>query len=247
MMKIIRNLLLKLLGFKGYLQFVSFIYIRIINFGFLKNKYPELFFLKKIIKPGFVCIDIGANVGYYSHFLVKLAGKNGELYAVEPIPTFGKIWKKNVQQNICNKTELLPFALGSENSTVKMGTPVVRGVIHHGMTHIVSNNENNIAQTFEVPMRIPDELFSELTKVDFIKCDVEGYEQFVFANLKNTLTKYKPLVQSELSGAENRKFVISLFEELGYKTCLLKNSCELIEATNEEKINNTNDFYFVVN
>lgn len=217
-----------------------------VNFGFLKNKYPELFFLKKIIKHGFVCIDIGANVGYYSYFLSKLAGKNGELYAVEPIPTFGEIWKKNVPQNNCKKTKLLPYALGSENSTVKMGTPIVRGVVHHGMTHIVSNNENNIAQTFEVPMRIPDELFSELTKVDFIKCDVEGYEQFVFANSKNTLTKHKPLVQSELSGTENRKFVISLFEELGYKTCLLKNSCKLIEATNEEKINNPNDFYFVV-
>src|SRR3989304_2756674 len=107
-MKIIRKVLLKILGFKGYLRFVSYTYLRIVNFGFYKNKYPELFFLKKIIKPGFVCIDIGANVGYYSHFLSKLAGKNGELYAVEPIPIFGKIWKKNVPQNFCKKTELLP-------------------------------------------------------------------------------------------------------------------------------------------
>lgn len=245
MMKLIRNLLLKLLGFKRYLRLVSFIYLRLVNFGFLKNKYPELFFLKKIIKPDFVCIDIGANVGYYSHFLSKLAGKNGELYAVEPIPTFGEIWKKNVSQTTCKKTMLLPYALGSNNSVVKMGTPIVRGVIHHGMTHIVNNNENNIAQAFDVPMRIPDELFSELKKIDFIKCDVEGYEQFVFSNLKNTLKKYKPLVQSELSGTENRKFVISLFEELGYKTCLLKYSGELVEATNEEKLNNPNDFYFM--
>jgi len=244
-MRIIRNILLKVLGFGGYLSFVSFVYLRLINLGFFKKKYPELFFLKKIIKPGFVCIDIGANVGYYSHFLAKLAGKNGELFSVEPIPLFGKIWKKNVSQNICKKTELLPYALGAENTTVNMGTPVFNGVVHHGMTHIVKNNEQNIAQTFEVSMRIPDEMFLNLSKVDFIKCDVEGYEQYVFENLKKTLAKHKPLVQSELGGEKNRKSVISLFEELGYKTCLLRSSGELTEATSDEKLNAVNDFYFV--
>jgi FkbM family methyltransferase len=244
-MKTIRNILLKTLGFGGYLRFVSFIYLRFVNLGFLKSKYPELFFLKKIIKPGFTCIDIGANVGYYSHFLAKFAGKEGELYSVEPIPLFGKIWKKNVSQNICKKTELLPYALGSENATVNMGTPVVHGVIHHGMTHIVKNGEENIAQTFEVPMRIPDELFANLSKVDFIKCDVEGYEQYVFGNLKNTLLKHKPLVQSELGGEENRKFVINLFEELGYTTCLLRENEALTDASIDEKLHGVNDFYFV--
>jgi hypothetical protein len=29
----------------------------------MKKKYPELFYLNQLIQPGFVCIDIGANVG----------------------------------------------------------------------------------------------------------------------------------------------------------------------------------------
>jgi len=243
-MKLIRNILLKILGFKKYLRLVSCIYLRMVNLGFLKSKYPELFYLKKIIKPGFTCIDIGANVGYYSHFMVKLTGKNGEVYAVEPVPLFGEIWNKNVPKNKSKQLILLPFALGSENKKVTMGTPVVAGMLHHGMTHVVSKNESNIAHSFEAEMRIPDELFNEVSKIDFIKCDVEGYEQYVFSNFIQILSKQKPIIQSELSGSENRAKVIEILENIGYKTFILDNDHNLLEATNDIKSNHGSDFYF---
>lgn len=243
-MKAIRNLLLKILGFRGYLSLISWTYLRLVSFGFLKNSYPELFFLKKIIKPGFVCIDIGANVGYYSYFLAKYVKKEGQLYAVEPVPLFAQIWEKNVPTRFCNHVNLYQFALGGENKSVNMGVPVVHGVVHHGMTHVVNSEETNIAETFTVPMRIPDELFANLNRLDFIKCDVEGYEQYVFENMKDTIMKHRPLVQTELGGELNRKTVINFFENHGYNTCLLSNN-ELIPATPNEKIKSKNDFYFV--
>ena len=243
-MKFIRNFLLKTLGFKGYLSLISWTYLRLVSFGLLKKSYPELFFLKKIIKPGFVCIDIGANMGYYSYFLAKYARTEGQLYAVEPIPLFAQIWEKNVPKRFCNHVQLFQFALGGENKEVKMGVPVVHGVIHHGMTHVVNSEETNLAESFTVPMRIPDELFANLQRLDFIKCDVEGYEQFVFENMKDTIMKHRPLVQTELGGDDNRKTVISFFENHGYKTCLLINNA-LIQATPNEKVKSKNDFYFV--
>ena len=243
-MNTLRNLLFKILGFNGYLKLISWIYLRLVSFGFLKTSYPELFYLKKIIKPGFVCIDIGSNVGYYSYFLAKYAKKEGSVFAVEPVPLFAKVWKKNVPKRFCNHLELLPFALGGENKDVKMGVPVVHGVIHHGMTHVVNTDEPNLIESFTVPMRIPDELFADLSRLDFIKCDVEGYEQFVFENMKNTIMKFRPLVQTELGGEENRKIVISFFENHGYKTCLLKYN-ELTAATPNEIYRIKSDFYFV--
>ena len=55
---------MKLVGLKAYYIIISRIYTSLTANGFLKKKYPELFYLEKIIKPGFVCIDIGANMGY---------------------------------------------------------------------------------------------------------------------------------------------------------------------------------------
>ena len=40
------------------------------------------------------------------------------------------------------------------------------------------------ARTYEVPMRVPDELLADLPRLDFVKCDVEGFEHEVFRHLQ---------------------------------------------------------------
>lgn len=244
-MKFIRKILLKILGLKCFLKLISSIYITLVNKGFLKKKYPELFYLKEIVKPNDVCIDIGANVGYYSIFLSKIVGRSGKVYAIEPIPLFAEIWKKNVKRSKINNLELYNYALGGTEENVKMGIPEVNGVLHHGMTKIVSTREEKYIKYFEVEMKVPDNLFSNLPKLDFIKCDVEGYESEVFSNMVNTIRKFKPVIQSELSGNENRLKVISILKNIGYNTFILKNNkLEAIEEENWLKVNQ--DFYFVI-
>ncbi len=243
-MKLIRKIIVKLLGLKGYIAFVSYIYIKLVTNGFLKKQYPELFFLKTLVKPGDVCIDIGANVGYYSLFLSKITGKSGKVLAVEPVPMFTELWKKNTRHSHLKNLELLPYALGAENKTVQMGIPEKNGVVHHGMTKITSTADEHYVKYFEVEMRNPDQLFENLEKLNFIKCDVEGYERYVFANLVKTISKHKPLIQSELSGAENRKEVITLLEGMGYKAHLLQNE-GLVLASVTDKLQVEKDFYFI--
>ena len=242
-MKAIRKLLFKILGLEGYLRLVSRIYLWLIENGFLQKKYPELFFLKTIIKPGFYCIDIGANLGYYSTFLSKYAGSNGKVYAVEPIPLFGRIWKDNVTLSMKKNLELLPYALGPENKMVTLSMPMVDGVLHHGMTKVSDQKNENAVSEFEAPMKNPDELFSNITKLNFIKIDVEGYEHLVIGNMMQTIQKFKPMIQAELGGEENRRKVIELLTSAGYKFAVLKNN-ELKDATAYDVQHHQSDFYF---
>ncbi|MDR0940903.1 MAG: FkbM family methyltransferase [Bacteroidales bacterium] len=237
----IRTVLLKIFGLKTYLKIISSLYICGVSRNMWQSKYPELFYLDTILKPGDTCIDIGANLGYYSTRMARNIGKTGKVYAVEPIPLFGEIWKRNMRS--FSNAELLPFALGEHTDTVQMGIPIKDGRLHHGMTKITSSAQENYSKLFDVPMRNPDELFAHVEKLDFVKCDVEGYEFHVFSNFTETLTRLKPLVQSELSGTENRTKVIALFESLGYKTHILRNgnlqNISLAEALLVEQ-----DFYF---
>jgi predicted PolB exonuclease-like 3'-5' exonuclease len=92
-------------------------------------------------------------------------------------------------------------------------------------------------------MKIPDKVFADIAKIDFIKIDVEGYEHLVFENMIQTIEKHKPLIQSELSGKENRQSVISILKSLGYKTCILKNN-NIVEASSKDIENHEQDFYF---
>lgn len=243
-MKTIRKILFKVLGLRRFIILVSRIYLCMVKKGFLKKKYPELFFLEKIVKPGFVCIDIGANVGYYSVMLAKFSGNTGRVFAVEPIPLFAEIWKKNIKRSGFKSPDLYVCALGSEEKIVRMGVPERNGVVHHGMTKITSTGDENYIKFFDVEMKIPDIIFANLEKVDFVKCDVEGYESEVFMNMKRILQNHLPLVQSELSGEENRIKVVKIFESLGYSVNVLENN-NLRTVNQSEILKISSDFYFV--
>lgn len=248
-MKFIRKILVKILGLKGYLRLVSRVYIISISMGWMRKKYPELFFLKKMVKPGSTVIDIGANLAYYSFFMSVSAGKNGKVYAVEPIPLFAEIWKKNMSKLKDNNYHLENCALGSEaKNKVSMSIPIVDGVVRHGLTKIVDTADatNETAMNFEVPMKNGDALFSDLhiSKVDFIKCDVEGFEQYVIPSLVQTISNHLPALQIELSGTENRKQVVEFLVNLGYGIYILQH-----ESLSSLKINDiftvNQDFYFL--
>jgi FkbM family methyltransferase len=243
--KAIRKLLVKVLGFEGYIRLVSKIYLQLVGAGLLAKNYPELFFLKKIVKPGFYCLDIGANLGYYSTFLSKLAGPQGKVLAVEPVPMFQKIWRDNVKASGVNNLELLPYALGGENTRIQMGTPERDGLLHHGMTKITTTANEKYARTYDVEMKVPDELFRNLNRLDFVKCDVEGFEYQVFSHLQETLKKFKPFIQTELNGTENRQAVITLLQNLGYQLYILSLDQTLtLYAPAQELADYAGDFYF---
>lgn len=245
-MKFVRKQLLSTLGNEGYLKLVSKVYLKMVTNGMLKKQYPELFYLKSILKKGDKCIDIGANLGYYSTVMSKIVGDNGWVYAVEPVPMFRDIWKRNVQMSRISNLTLFPFALGKQTCKVKMGMPEYEGIAHHGMTKIADSANEKYVEYFDAEMRNPDELFSELDKISFVKCDVEGYESEVFSNMISFLKKHQPIVQSELSGQENRKKVIAIFQGLGYSTHLLKKGkLELVSIQEIESAKQ--DFYFVPN
>jgi FkbM family methyltransferase len=247
MEKKLRSLLLQTLGTESYLGLVSSTYIRLIQAGFLKSKYPELFYLKELIKPGFVCVDIGANVGYYSVFLSQYAGKMGAVHAIEPVPIFGNVFLKNTKKFGQDNIRLYRCALGSERKEVWLGTPMIDGVFRHGLTKIIDQKSEDNAQTYAAQMEVADELFASLNKIDFLKCDVEGYEVILFPEMLATLKRCKPTIQIEISTQENRAKMIDILAPIGYKAFRL-NQNQLLAMENADAIEyEGGDFYFKVN
>ncbi len=246
MEKLLRSFLLRSLGTEPYLGLVSRVYIQLISAGFLRKKYPELFYLKELVQPGFTCVDIGANVGYYSVFLSRYAGAEGRVFAVEPVPLFANIFIKNTGRFARKNITLYQCALGAEKKKVTLSTPVIDGVFRHGLTKIVEQETDQSAQSYEAQMEVADQLFAPLQKIDFLKCDVEGYEVILFPQMLETLKRCKPLIQIEISTEENRKQLIELLQPLGYKPHGLKNN-QLSVLSNEAAIQyEAGDFYFKV-
>ena len=219
-MKPLHRLLYRLLPLEWYLRAVSrlfFIYIRL-GLGRRSEATEYVWLLPQLVRPGDVCIDIGANLGYYSRPLSRLAGSAGHIYAVEPVPVIGGVLRHNLRR--CKNVDILPYALGSRNCSITMTNDSVLTDGYFGTGRNRVDDSAAVreagAATFEAEMRRGSELFGGLERIDFIKCDIEGYELNVMRELRPLLERHRPTVLIETGGG-NRQQIIALFAELGYR------------------------------
>lgn len=224
----VKKLLYKSLPLKSYLRTVSRLYFVLFGAGLLRGRkafdYP--YFLKHILNPGDTAIDIGANLGYYTVPIARAVGRQGRqgrVYAVEPIKEIREVLEYNTRK--FNNITIVSFALGIEEATIRMGndSPGSRGYMATGVNMVLDENTGAeaAAMEFTVSMRRGSELFGDLAALEFIKCDVEGYETVVIPEMKPVLEKFHPTVLME-TGGTNREKMITFMETIGYAPYILK-------------------------
>jgi len=61
---------------------------------------PETYrFLRQSVKPGALCLDVGAHVGIYALSLARWSGTTGHVFAFEPNPESRRILESNIRRN----------------------------------------------------------------------------------------------------------------------------------------------------
>jgi FkbM family methyltransferase len=223
MIQTIKRILFRLLGRAVYLRMISRLYFLAYRSGWLRrnDNYEFHYFVRHLVKSGDYVIDIGANLGYYSVLFSELAGPEGRVWSVEPVPLYQQILKENLggRENV----EVVPYALGEETGTAQMGIPAGDQPYRHGLTRILTGEQGKApAAAFEVEIRDPSTLFDHLGRLDYIKCDVEGYEDKVLPPMQPLIRRFRPLVQVELS-AGNRPGIFNLFHAERYRAYALRN------------------------
>lgn len=124
-----------------------------------------------------VCVDIGAHVGLWSHWMER---DFQTLHAFEPKPEHGACWALNVAQR--NGVEFHAMALGAAPRRVGLQTQTVAS----------SGNTFVRLDGADVEMRTLDSF--GLADVDLIKIDCEGYEYDVILGALDTITRCRPVL-----------------------------------------------------
>ncbi len=216
MKKTLHRILYRTLPLEGYLRAVSRLFFLWQRLG-LGRRAPEteyVYHLPQLVRAGDTCIDIGANLGYYARTISRLAGPAGRVYAVEPVAPIRKVLSRNLRR--CGNTEILPFALGAAVGPVRMGNDSARENGYFGTgRNFVNEGGGRSDVEFTAEMRRGSELFARLPRLDFIKCDIEGYEAVVMEEMRPLLERFRPTVLIE-TGGENRPRIVRLFTRLGY-------------------------------
>ena len=137
-------------------------------------------------------IDVGANIGYFSCLMSKLAGPSGKVLAIEPEPQNLKLLEQNIKLNHLTNVMVHSCALGASEGSAMLGLykPANRG--RHSLL------ENNAKSQIKVPVRTLDDVaknsVNNVNSWSLVKIDVEGYEGFVIEGAKETLPRIETLV-----------------------------------------------------
>lgn len=152
----------------------------------------EIMHLKKIIEPGYVILDVGANFGYYSLVLASALNKKTHIMALEPDPGNFKRLMHHITLN--NMEEIIKaHQLGVSDCVCE--TQMSKNPENSGHTMITLNGEIK-----NVHLTTLDIFCSENIKnrFDLLMLDVEGFEEHALIGAKKTLAKFKPIIFVEL-------------------------------------------------
>ncbi len=169
--------------------------------------------LKRLLKSGDTVLDIGANVGYIALEMAKSVGTSGKVFAFEPDTKNFALLKRNLELNPdCN---IEPIALGvSETNTTLLLYKA--NFDFNGGAHSTLPSEKHAADFIEIPTTTIDDFVQShnIQKLNAIKIDIEGAEMSAFKGMRQTLSRFRPIVISELC-AEHQ-------ERAGYTTQAVK-------------------------
>jgi FkbM family methyltransferase len=242
----IRKVLLNVLGEKRYLTLLSGTFQRLYRTGLLGKEYQDVYFLKKIIRPGDYCIDIGAHLGYYTIELSRLTGDTGKVFAVEPMTPFHRTLQRLLQRKKAHNVTLYQVALGGNGDFVEMGIPQVGAERRFAHARIKENNNHlEFVRSEKVKNEPGDRLFQDLPRLDYVKCDVEGFEYEVFASMLQTLEAHHPMLLCELF---DRKLLIrfsELLQPLGYRVYTLEKDALIAAEVYAEGQIPSQNYYFL--
>ncbi len=191
-------------------------------------------FVRHVVRPGDVVVDIGANLGFFTLLLASLVGATGRVIAFEPLSQNVELLRRSIKENrFQDRVMLIQAALSDVAGDAEL--VIGRHFMNSGGGFLDRPGvERQLEADVEsVQVYRLDDL--DLPRpVTFVKIDVEGAEGLALRGAANILSADRPIVMSEIntrqlgmvSGMPAASFIAGV-EAFGYE-CLLLHGEQLV-------------------
>lgn len=151
--------------------------------------------IARLVRPGMVVADVGANLGYYSVLMGDLVGPTGWVHAFEPNPPTALLLRQNVAMNTAHRrTTVHEIALTDFD-----GSAILYAPPFEPKNASITGTENK-AGTVSVAARRLDSI-EGIDRLDFLKIDAEGAEQAIWRGMGRYLEDDRaPTILLEYAG-----------------------------------------------
>ena len=146
--------------------------------------------LKLSLMPGYVALDVGANIGVQSLRMAKLVGPNGSVISCEPLPHLRERLAANLALNQVENVSIIPAALSEYCGATEISFDLDNW--NQGTASLSKVHKSSVS----VEVFTGDELLERrnVKRLDLVKIDVEGHEFQVIKGLQKSINKYHPRI-----------------------------------------------------
>lgn len=158
----------------------------------------ERAFVLQFFKPGMVVLDVGAHHGLYTLLASRKVGTGGQVIAFEPSPRELRRLRWNLVLNRCRNVHLEPLAVSRTEGIAELHVCLGQET---GCNSLRPPAVSEPVRKVRVTTTTLDSYLRKngITKVDFMKLDVEGAELEVLQGAIELLTALKPVILCELA------------------------------------------------
>ncbi len=162
--------------------------------------------VKSLLRKGDVCLDVGANFGWYSTLFHKYSGDSGEVHAFEPMPpTFEELSQNYDLMGSPSNVFINHLALGEKEDELIINLFEGLSTGHASL----SDQGRHDAISYKCKVITLDNYLKEknVADVNFIKVDIEGAEM-MFLKGADKLFKQKvpPIWLMEMALQQTKNF-----------------------------------------
>ena len=182
--------------------------------------------MRRLLAPGDVFYDIGANVGFFTLLGARLVGPHGRVVAFEPVPWCARAVARNIELNDFAHAEIRAEAVGAQDGRARL---LVVG--EASWSHLESTGRHaDVREEIDVEVVSLDSLVAAGTipPPTAMKIDTEGAELQAIEGARETIARHRPAIVCELHDT-NEQFV-ALMDELGYTTTNLDGPVAVLDA-----------------
>jgi FkbM family methyltransferase len=162
----------------------------------------------KYVKSWRGCVDAGANVGMWTRNLMQ---DFHVVHCFEPNPIFAECWRKNIPSD--QNAVLHQVGLGDSEHTATFDQP-----LHQKLQRTPGDIKIKTLDSYE------------LDDIDFIKIDVDGYEDLLVKGAQETIANNRPVINIEMKRAKRPDVVRvaqKILKNLGYRLQIRTKSDEV--------------------
>ncbi|MBY0373054.1 MAG: FkbM family methyltransferase [Bryobacteraceae bacterium] len=164
--------------------------------------------IARMVRPGDVCFDLGASIGYLTLLMVKSGAQR--VYAFEPAPHAQEEIRRHLHANQWSQVEIVPLPVSDQPKNVRFS-----------LTHVAYGSAiaygDSPWKTIELTATTLDAFGQEKGWPDFIKMDVEGEEDNVLAGARDLLAAQRTAFCIEVHSDEDERNCERLLEQHGYR------------------------------